>query len=324
MDLFKALMLLPGLVIGLTLHEFAHAWSASLLGDKFARRQGRVSLNPLRHLSPLGTLAIFVLPFGWGRPVLVNLYNFKRPKRDYLITSLAGPVANLIVVAVCIGLMQLTRHCYRFGQMGEILMIMAHSMLFLVGLINMMLATINLIPIPPLDGSKIWPCIIPGLKPSFGGRTTWIFIVILLALVWTDSLDPLISFSLEKVQGMMPVSDSQIFDDRYESAMAAYDAGDFAEAENRFTAALEINPRSHDCLHRRACARGWRNNWPGALEDMNRAIELYRLNPQYYEFRATVFRHLGRIDEAKKDFDTARALQRTLTPASRPTQTAPS
>jgi Zn-dependent protease len=74
------LALLPGLVIGLTLHEFAHAASASLLGDDYARRQGRISLNPFRHLSLLGTLAILLFPFGWARPVPVNVYNFRRPK----------------------------------------------------------------------------------------------------------------------------------------------------------------------------------------------------------------------------------------------------
>ena len=102
MNLETAIFLLPGLVIGLSFHEFAHAWSASLLGDDFASRQGRVSLNPLRHLSILGTLAIFFLPMGWGKPVEVNLYNFKQPRRDYLITSLAGPLANIIIVACCI------------------------------------------------------------------------------------------------------------------------------------------------------------------------------------------------------------------------------
>ena len=73
-------ILFPALIVALTLHECAHAWSASLLGDDFARRQGRVSLWPGRHLSMMGTLAFFVLRFGWGKPVPVNLYNFKHPK----------------------------------------------------------------------------------------------------------------------------------------------------------------------------------------------------------------------------------------------------
>ena len=81
-----------------------HAWSASLLGDDFSRRQGRVSLNPFRHLTPLGTLAILFLPFGWGRPVPVNLYNFAHPRRDYLLTSLAGPAANFLLAAICLSL----------------------------------------------------------------------------------------------------------------------------------------------------------------------------------------------------------------------------
>ena len=123
MRLEWALWMLPGLVIGLSVHEFAHAWSASLLGDDFARRQGRVSLNPLRHLSPLGTLVIFLgLPFGWGKPVLVNIYNFKHPRWDYLLSSLAGPAANVIMVGLCMAVMQWTRYSFRFGAEAALTM----------------------------------------------------------------------------------------------------------------------------------------------------------------------------------------------------------
>ncbi|MHC4126280.1 MAG: site-2 protease family protein, partial [Planctomycetota bacterium] len=87
-----ALFLFPGLIIGLTIHEFAHAITAKWLGDRYPEKMGRVSLNPLRHLSLWGTLALFILGFGWGKPVPINLYNFKRPKLYYLLTSIAGPV----------------------------------------------------------------------------------------------------------------------------------------------------------------------------------------------------------------------------------------
>ena len=78
MNLMTALLLLPGLIIGLTFHEAAHAITAKWLGDRTSERMGRISLNPFRHLSPLGTLALFFIGFGWGRPVIVNLYNFKK------------------------------------------------------------------------------------------------------------------------------------------------------------------------------------------------------------------------------------------------------
>jgi len=138
-----ALILLPGLVIGLTVHEAAHALSARWLGDRTAERMGRVSLNPLRHLSPLGTLALFFIGFGWGKPVIVNLYNFKRPKLYYLLSSLAGPASNLLLCAISLGVLHLRPHW--------VIEWIATSVFY----INAILAVINLLPVPPLDGSKI-------------------------------------------------------------------------------------------------------------------------------------------------------------------------
>ena len=89
---------LPGLIMGLTVHEAAHAITAKWLGDRTVEQMGRVSLNPLRHLSPLGTLALFILGLGWGKPVVVNVSNFKRPKLYYLLSSLAGRVQSLFSV----------------------------------------------------------------------------------------------------------------------------------------------------------------------------------------------------------------------------------
>ncbi|HUU21897.1 MAG TPA: site-2 protease family protein, partial [Phycisphaerae bacterium] len=165
-DLETAKLFLPALVVGITVHEFAHAWTASLLGDNLARRQGRVSLNPLRHLSPLGTLVILFLPFGWGRPVPVNLYNFRRPKWDYLLSSLAGPAANILTAALILPLTYLTRHTLAFGLAGEARMVLVHNIVVSAFLLNLLLATLNLLPIPPLDGSKIWPVLIPRLKTA--------------------------------------------------------------------------------------------------------------------------------------------------------------
>ncbi len=319
-DLGRALFLLPGLVIAISVHEFAHAFSASLLGDDLARRHGRVSLNPFRHLSPLGTLAIFLLPFGWGRPVPVNLYNFKHPKRDYLLTSLAGPFANILVVGVCIALMQLTRHSYRYDQTGRMLMDLAHYLLMSIALINTILAVVNLIPIPPLDGSKIWYCLIPRLKPSFGRKTMWLFMVILVVLLWTNSLGSLIDVALGSVMRIVPASDAQLYEDRYDAGRAAYEEKRYGVAEQLFTRALGVNPRAHECLYLRACARGWQGNWVSALEDMTDAIELDDSNPTYYEYRADVYEGLGKDEQAAND----RALSQIIRAARRNAQANPS
>ena len=181
MTLQIALFLLPGLIIGLTIHEAAHAISAKWLGDLTAQSMGRVSLNPLRHLSPLGTAAIFVLGFGWGKPVIVNIYNFKKPKFYYLLSSLAGPASNLILAAVALGVLYLNP--------PVILEWIALSIFF----INSILAVINLLPIPPLDGSKIWPCLIPGLKPTISKKWNTIWMGVLLVAVFTNSISKVLA-----------------------------------------------------------------------------------------------------------------------------------
>jgi len=173
MDLYTALFLLPGLIVGLTIHEFAHAITAKWLGDSTAERMGRVSLNPLRHLSPLGTAALFILGFGWGKPVVVNIYNFKKPKFYYLLSSLAGPAANLVLCALALGILYLRPH----WTIAFICMSIFY--------INAILAVINLLPVPPLDGSKIWPCIIPGMKPTVSAKWTRVWMVVLLVCLFT-------------------------------------------------------------------------------------------------------------------------------------------
>lgn len=129
------------LVIAVTIHEFSHAFVADKLGDPTPKAYGRLSLNPLAHLDPLGTLAILIANIGWGKPVPVDSYNFANPKRDTLLVSLAGPASNFIL-AVILSLLML------FFPVTSIL---AVPMIIL----NVGLGIFNLIPIPPLDGSKI-------------------------------------------------------------------------------------------------------------------------------------------------------------------------
>ncbi|MHC4178189.1 MAG: site-2 protease family protein [Planctomycetota bacterium] len=283
-----ALVMMPGLVVGLTLPEFAHAWTASLLGDDFARRQGRVSLNPLRHLSPLGTLALLVLPFGWGRPVPINLYNFRRPCRDYLLVSLAGPLANLLVAAVCLGLMQWTRHTLRYDGWGGWALEIGHFLLSMTVVLNVVLATVNLIPIPPLDGSKIWPCLVPGVKPAGRARTTWVFLVVLVVLLYTGSLRPVVRLTVQGVAGLMSPTDSQLVRERTEAAHQALSDERWTEAEKLYSEALAIDPRSHVCLYGRAIARCQQRQWQGALADIDRALEMHD-DRDYRTVRAQIF-----------------------------------
>ncbi len=152
-EALKFLLLAPPILIALTLHELAHGWVAWKLGDPTARNQGRLTLNPLKHLDPIGTLMLFIVHFGWAKPVPVNPSYFNDPKRDMLFVAAAGPMANFIVAAVSAYLM---RFVVPEGY-GVILWEMLRFSL----IINVSLAVFNLLPIPPLDGSKIVGSLLP-------------------------------------------------------------------------------------------------------------------------------------------------------------------
>jgi Zn-dependent protease len=293
MNLETAPVLLPGLIVGLTAHEFAHAWTASLLGDDFARRQGRVSLNPFRHLTPLGTLAILFLPFGWGRPVPVNLYNFARPRRDYLLVSLAGPLMNLVIAGICAGLMYVVLHPFQYDGWRQTAMIDAHRLLMFAVLINVLLAVLNLLPIPPLDGSKIWPCLLPHGKAGGRPRMNGLFMIVLVVLLCSKALSPIFSGVALKVIHWLPVSDAATLDACRECGELAMEEKCWAEAEIHFTRALRINPRDDDLLAGRAEARAAMKNWPAALDDVQKAIALCPL-PRRLDLQAEILRRGGK------------------------------
>jgi len=194
MDWKVGLLLLPGLVIGLTLHEAAHAVTAMWLGDDTAKLAGRVSLNPLRHLSVLGTACLFVLGFGWGKPVVVNINNFKRPRFHYFLSSIAGPAANLLLCGVSLGALYL----HPPGLVG-----LFFTSIYLV---NAILAIINLLPVPPLDGSKIWPLLIPSAKPAISAKWNQVWMVVLLIAFFTGALHHVIAPALDFLSSLMPAA----------------------------------------------------------------------------------------------------------------------
>ena len=132
------------LLAAITVHEFAHALAADKLGDPTPRLQGRLTLNPLAHLDPLGTIALLVMSFGWGKPVVFDPYNLRNPKRDTAIISLAGPVSNLLLA----GLLSFALRAFALGPIvSSLLVVLVH--------LNTALAVCNLVPVYPLDGEKI-------------------------------------------------------------------------------------------------------------------------------------------------------------------------
>jgi Zn-dependent protease len=155
MDPTQIILLIPVILFALSFHEMAHAWVALRMGDTTARDRGRVTLNPLRHLDPLGTLMVFVAGFGWAKPVPVNPQNLRDPLRDGLWIAAAGPGANLLT-ALASGLL------FRILLVGDAPIIppgasaaLLGQLLYLSVTINLMLAVFNLIPLFPLDGSSV-------------------------------------------------------------------------------------------------------------------------------------------------------------------------
>lgn len=151
------LLTLPGILIGLSLHEFGHAYTAYKLGDESQKYRGRLSIDPLKHLDPIGFLLLLVVGFGWAKPVQFDPRSFKNPRRDDSIVALAGPLMNLIV-AVAMGLIfgaliLLNRKgIIQNNQVFEIILTIISNAIA----INLSLMVFNLIPIPPLDGHYVF------------------------------------------------------------------------------------------------------------------------------------------------------------------------
>jgi len=170
MNFTTILLIAPPILIALTFHEFAHAYAAYRYGDDTAKQLGRLSLNPLRHLDPLGTIMIFLVHFGWAKPVPVNPYRLKNPRKDMLWISAAGPLAN-ILLALASGL--LLRLLFAFdgtpGSQTGTAMELFTFMVIMSLQINLALAIFNILPIAPLDGSKILSGLLPAGFAKFIG-----------------------------------------------------------------------------------------------------------------------------------------------------------
>jgi Zn-dependent protease len=153
------LIIAPPILFALTVHEYAHGWVALKFGDPTAKMAGRLTLNPLSHLDPIGTIMLFIIHLGWAKPVPVNPYYFRDPKRDMMWVSLAGPGANVLTAFGCGLLIRFFLPMNPDLHSSTLGIIMQMIVFGLV--INLVLAFFNLIPIPPLDGSKILMGILP-------------------------------------------------------------------------------------------------------------------------------------------------------------------
>ena len=202
MDLRTFLYLLPIVLASLTLHELAHAVVAWRLGDPTAKREGRLTLNPLVHMDPIGTLMFVVtglaagLPFGWAKPVPVNPGYFRRPKEGMAIVAVAGPLMNFLVALVCFAVL---RHVDMSSEAFEVLR--------MAWIVNVVLGIFNLVPVPPLDGSRV-----VGVLMGNATYVRWVsldqygmLIVFGLFVVFQDQFSALMADALLFVRNVMDV-----------------------------------------------------------------------------------------------------------------------
>jgi Zn-dependent protease len=159
------------LILALSFHEAAHAWVSYKLGDDTALEMGRLTLNPLAHIDPVGAMLLLLVGFGWGKPVMVNPRNFKNPIRDEILTSLAGPASNLLLTVIVAVIYTLSKP---FASSA------LQSLLLCMGFYNIILMLFNLIPIPPLDGSKILYLFLPFNAIEFFNRYSFYILLLII------------------------------------------------------------------------------------------------------------------------------------------------
>ncbi len=178
------IILAPPLLFALTVHEFAHGFIAYRLGDPTAKMAGRLTLNPLKHLDPLGTIAFFFIKFGWAKPVPVNAGYFRNPKRDMLWVALAGPITNLglaVISAILAKAVWFLAGLLPYSWMLEALLLPLSGMLVASVWINLVLAIFNFLPIPPLDGGRILAGLLPDrLAYAYSQIERYGFLIILI------------------------------------------------------------------------------------------------------------------------------------------------
>lgn len=159
--LISFLYLLPALLISLAIHEFAHAYTAYKLGDRSQKALGRLTLDPFAHMDWMGFLAVALLGFGWGKPVMVNDSNFKNKARDNMLVALAGPMSNLIMAVIFTLIFKLLMITGVITDSQTFVNTIVISMLALAIQFNVIFAIFNMIPIPPFDGSKVLRYFLP-------------------------------------------------------------------------------------------------------------------------------------------------------------------
>jgi len=196
------LLSLPVILIALSFHELAHGYVAYKMGDPTARNLGRLTLNPLKHLDPMGTLSMFVFGFGWAKPVPINTRYFKNGKRGMALTAVAGPIANLLLAFIGVILALITEKLFYLTNQNIYVEVLGYFF-WIFYTLNTYLAIFNLLPIPPFDGSRLAFIFLPD-RLYFGiMKYERIIMLVLLGLLFFGFLTkPLIYISNLIISGM--------------------------------------------------------------------------------------------------------------------------
>lgn len=186
LDLIRIIKFLPGIILGLTVHEFSHAYVAGLCGDKTSEEQGRLTLNPLKHIDLLGFIMLMFVGFGWAKPVQFNENNLRNPKTDVIKIAIAGPVSNALL-AIILSILYVIFLKFTASQYSTGMQIVKE--MFEYGIyINWGLFIFNLIPVPPLDGSHLlltWFKKYPALYEGLYKYGSWAFFGLIIAMLVT-------------------------------------------------------------------------------------------------------------------------------------------
>jgi len=186
------------ILVCLTIHELAHGLSAYALGDDTAKRMGRLTLNPIKHVDPIGFLVLMVVGFGWAKPVPVSPINFKWPRFGMAVTALAGPVSNFLLTALVLIFIIPLERLLNSGGTGAVYTV---TILLRIAVISTFLGVFNLLPIPPLDGSKIVFSFLPDRQYNFLMRYERYGMLVLLALLWFGGIMEYLLVVLRTVYG---------------------------------------------------------------------------------------------------------------------------
>ena len=211
--LISLVMTIPAVLIAITFHEFAHAFAADKLGDDTPRREGRLSLNPLAHLDPIGSIMLVFAGFGWGKPVGINPRNFNKKISESAgeaIVSIAGPAMNFllaIIFSVVMCAMMKFAPTFLLTETGMIIMLLVQETI----IINIGLGIFNLIPLPPLDGSKVLVHFLPSNIKDWFKNNSYIFYILFIILWITGLAGSFISPAISAVYNGITLATATLF-----------------------------------------------------------------------------------------------------------------